>query len=412
VAQAAWVSGGAGRSEGLGRALATAGDLGGDRLAIDGEGQGPAHTPIVEWGAAGVEAVEVGAEVGIASQEFGRVAEVGVDLAERSELGEVELAGAEGALLGVDAIDRVEVDRVEPHRGGVPVAGVFGRNDLLVRLPVLEGEGSVGDDAARARPAVAALVRGAVFLDRGQRDGQPGRVGDQGQEVRGGVLEGEAQGAGVEGGGADLGEVRIAALVKRLGALEDVEHVGVVGREGRREDAAEGRNEVLGRDRIAVGPPGVGPQEERVHAAFAGDLPTFGDPGDGVEIDGVLGDEALEEGAEHVALGDAGDEVRIEFGDLVADAAVQDLFAVAALDGGLSFQATRAAQRAEDGRQQQEEAAGRRHALAMSATAWAAMASPRPRSPTPSLVVAFKPRLLTGTWVDLARAAFISAMRG
>ena len=46
------------------------------------------------------------------------------------------------------------------------------------------------------------------------------------------------------------------------------------------------------------------------------------------------------------------------------------------------------------------------------ATAWAAMARPRPISSTPSLVVAFRPISSGSRPVDFARAAFIAARCG
>jgi hypothetical protein len=66
-----------------------------------------------------------------------------------------------------------------------------------------------------------------------------------------------------------------------------------------------------------------------------------------MEVDGVLGDQTFEQSAEDVALGDSGNEVGIEFRDLVTDAPMEDLGAVAALNGGFAFEAAGVEQKPE-----------------------------------------------------------------
>ena len=153
------------------------------------------------------------------------------------------------------------------------------------------------------------------------------------------MFEGDADGVGVGGGDADLGEVGELALVEGLGVLDDVEKVGVVGGEGRGEHALPGSEEIAGSDGVAVGPLGVGAKVERIGEVVGGELPAGGDAGDGCEGFGVFADEALEEGREDGVVVGGGGEVRVEIGDLGAHAAVERLVAVAALDGGLALEA-------------------------------------------------------------------------
>src|ERR1019366_3321751 len=136
-----------------------------------------------------------------------------------------------------------------------------------------------------------------------------------------------------------------------------------------------------------------------------------------MQVHGVLRDEAFEERGGHVALGDRGGELWIEVAHLGADAAVQHLFAVAALDGGFAFCAT--------GQQEHQRQArpapacpgppGMRHRVhycLSKTTAWAAMARPRPRSSMPSFVVALRPISVGNSPVESASMRFISISRG
>ena len=70
----------------------------------------------------------------------------------------MELAGAEGAFLGVEVLDGVETDGVEADGRGVPVGGGFDDVDVLTGAPILEDERAVADERVGTGPAVAAGV--------------------------------------------------------------------------------------------------------------------------------------------------------------------------------------------------------------------------------------------------------------
>ena len=170
------------------------------------------------------------------------------------------------------------------------------------------------------------------------------------------MFEGDADGAVVGGGDADLGEVGEGALVEGLGVLDDVEEVGVVGGEGRGQHALPRGEEIAGGDGVAVGPLRVGAEVERVGELVGGELPALGDAGDGGEGGGVFADEAFKEGGEDGVVVGGGGEVRVEIGGLGAHAAVERLVAVAALDGGFAFEAAGGAEGERDGHEKHEKA--------------------------------------------------------
>ena len=70
------------------------------------------------------------------------------------------------------------------------------------------------------------------------------------------MLEGDAQGEGILGRETDLRGVAHAP-VERLGAADHIELLGAVGGEGGGKGPKPGRHEVLGPDRVAVGPAGL-----------------------------------------------------------------------------------------------------------------------------------------------------------
>ena len=165
------------------------------------------------------------------------------------------------------------------------------------------------------------------------------------------MLERDPQRVRVRRRQADLVEAG-EALVEALGALDEVEQVRVVRAERGREHALPGGDEVLGRHRVPVGPAGARAEEERVGQLVGGHVPALGDPRDGVQVDRVLGHEALAEGGEHVIVARLGGEVGIEVGEVVPDPAMEHLLAVAGLHRGLAREA--AGERRERGREPEE----------------------------------------------------------
>ena len=266
----------------------------------------------------------------------------------------MQLPRAEGALLGVLAVDRMEMDRLQPDAGRIPVGGRFFHDDHLVRFPGFQHKGTVADELAGPGPGIAPLVGGAVFLDGRQRHGQPGHLRQQGEEIRRGMRQGDAQRAIVGGREAHLREVGQLALVEGFGVEHQVKQGRIVGRQRRRQDAAVGGHEVRRGDRVAIGPFRIGAQVEGVGKAVGRRLPALGHARHRMQVARILGHQAFEERGDDALLGKARHELRVEVADFGADAAVEDLFAVAALDVSL-MAGTSGNQKPEAGSQKPED---------------------------------------------------------
>ena len=228
----------------------------GDGGAVEGEGEGAADAGVVQRGVPGVEAKEVGVDVIVDPQAGRLVPTVGGDLGEGEAVGHVELSGAKGALLGIDAVGRVEVDGVQADVRPVPVGGGFLDDDALLRGPLLQHKGTAGDEAAGAGPRRAAAVGVADGGDAAHVHRAPGDVKQDLEKIRRGMRECDDEGAGIRGGEADQGKILNAPLVEILRPADDVEQVGVVGGQGWREDPAPGIEAVLRSDLVTVGPLG------------------------------------------------------------------------------------------------------------------------------------------------------------
>ena len=324
--------------EGGGRGLAAEENFVRQRRAVDHEGERLAHAGVGERGAPGVEAEEEGVEIGIDAEEAGGLLAIGGDLARRQGLGDVALAGAEGAFLDVLIVGQGEMDLVQPHPGLVPVERGLGHNDALAADPFLQQERAARDHAAGPGPGRAAPVGITDGGDGAHVDRQPGRVGQQLEEIGNGPLQRDLQGPRIGGREADPGEIGLAAPVEGLRALDDVEEIGVVGGEGRGEDPPPGIHAVLGGERLAVGPLQSGAEMESVDEAVGGNFPALGERR--FRVRGrIAAHQRLEKRGDDLALGDPGHDVRVEVGHVAAGAAVEDLGAVTPGDVGLVFRA-------------------------------------------------------------------------
>ena len=150
-----------------------------DGLTVDCHRQGAAHARVVEERLVEVEAIEIGAEIGIDAEEGGSGLAIGIDLSRRHRLGQVKLAGAKGAFLGIEAIDWIEMDGVEADRRCVPIRAGFFDNDHLIALPGFEDERPVADKTTGTRPWVSWPIDGAVTRQVRHRDRQPGWMTEQ-----------------------------------------------------------------------------------------------------------------------------------------------------------------------------------------------------------------------------------------
>lgn len=330
-------------------------------VAVDRERKRAADAGVVEWGAGGVEAEEVGLGEWVDAELSGSaLAPIG-DLGDGQVLRGVDLAGAEVALIDVGVVGGKEDDRFERDGGGLPVVWVFADGDVRLRAPVGEGERAAADEIAGAGPVGAAASGGVERGERARIENERGDGGGELGEPRGGAFEGDDDGAIVGRGDAELGEIGGLAGGDRGGVLYWIQQVGVVGGESGRDEAAPGRDEVGGEDGFAVGPAEIGAKMECPREAVGGGFPTFGGRRDGLEGLFVEGGEAFEEGHVDIAVGVSRHELRIEIGGLGGVAEEERVVARGFFDGRFARGARREQR---DGKEGNDPAGGwwqRRH---------------------------------------------------
>ena len=132
--------------------------------------------------------------------------------------------------------------------------------------------------------------------------GIPGEPGEQERQIGRRLVELDAEGTVVDRADADLGKIRQPARDESLRAAHDekIERIGRAQR--RRECALRAEDEILRRDRVAVGPAGVGAQVEGVDEPVVGNLPAFGDAGHGGEGLRVVAGQSLIKRHQHLQM--------------------------------------------------------------------------------------------------------------
>jgi len=269
--------------------------------------------------------------------ERGAVLLVGGDLGDRHRAGDVKLAGAERALLGVLALDGVEEHFLQLHLVAVPIGGAPGAADVLVGFPLGEDEVAVAHEIAGAGPGGAALIDLAEFFDGRTMERIPRAVAGHRREIGDGMIEREDEGVIVRGAHSDLGGIGDLLRIEGLAVFEGEKEVGVFGGETGREEPAVGENEIVCGHRIAIRPFCSGAQMKGPRQIVGRDLPALGDGGHRLAGFHVVLRESLEEGLGEIEVLVRVDEVRVEVGRLGQVAEVEDLVAVAELDGGARF---------------------------------------------------------------------------
>ena len=332
------------------RRLAGAQDFLRDEVAVDGHAERAAHARIAQCLAGGdvggLGALDVavdpdvrGGKERVDAQLRGLLRAQFGDLVGRDGAGDVELAAAEGAFLGEEVGDRAEFDGVERDFLGVPVARVLAHDHASRDFPGFEREGAAGDHRAGAGPRGVQGIDGAELEDRRRVHGNPAVVAHELEEVGHGVFQLDDERARIGRAEADRTEVLGLARAELLGAADGVQHRGVFRAEARTKHALVAEEEVRRGDRVAVGPARVGAQAEGPRLAVRGHRPALGDAGHGVQVLGVVVDEAFEEGADDVAFAETGDRLRVESGRLGHVVDDQVTLGGLLLDGGLAVAA-------------------------------------------------------------------------
>ena len=275
--------------------LATLGYGFDDEVAVDSQPQGPAHPGVGQDRIANVELEVIGPQIGFDLQGGMFLIAVESHFGNGHGLGEVQLAGAEGALLRFAALGGIKEDLVEPGPFRIPIVWVFHDVDVAVDFPVAQLEGAVGHQFPGTGPAGGSAQGFSLgshgFPLHGKTDG----MGQQAEQVGGGMVQLQLQGAVVQGLYAHVLEGDFAPVTGG-GVFQEVEEIGI-GRGylgGERSLKAVGEIRCL--EGLPIAPFQVGSQVEGIGQAVGGDVPGFRRPGDGVEVGRVLSDEALEQG--------------------------------------------------------------------------------------------------------------------
>ena len=281
------ISARAGGGEFKGRFLRGPRDIVDDRLAIDRHRQRPADPRIIQRRLAHVEIEIVGAVVFDDAQELRVVVAIQVELGQRNIVGRVQLAGAKHALLRVLAVHAEEPDLLQAGIRPVPIVRIRHHGDDLIGFPLLEHEGTVGNQIARFRPRRVRPIEGAEFFNRGLVHRQQGKSGQHARKKRRWRTQPEFEGERIDCADANLGEVRDLALQIFRGVFEVKSVVGKVRAELLAEQPPEGIHPVARGHRIAVRPFCVGSQMKGVDEAVRRDFPAGRRRGSRCQIDGV-----------------------------------------------------------------------------------------------------------------------------
>ena len=215
-------------------------------------------------------------------------------------------------------VGHVEVDhRLQPHMRRVPVIGIGAQRDARADQVFLQREGAVTDQVFRSHPVVPVTLDGRT-VDRVEIV-----LYQQFEQVGRRCIEVYGQRVGVGRRHAE----RVGRLVPECN-IQRVEDGGERLRVARAGPgvyfAAPGIDEVLGRQRCAVGPARLRPQMKHPRQAIRALLPGDGGAGYGLAIDAQCG-EALEQVVKHALRGNIGGQLRIERSGCIVERASQRL---------------------------------------------------------------------------------------
>ena len=237
------------------RDLSGAQHMVGDHRAVDGQGQGGAHPHVIQRRLRAVEAVEVRAQVGHGV--VVGVAQQVVDLARRHARHPVQAAILVLLVSRLDVVVGQRGDAVQQHMGMVPVVLAGDHHQAFARLPFLQAEGAVAEEAALLGPALA-VARDALHRHRHQ-----GREGAQVEEVGAGIGEMDEQGMRIGDAHPEIGH-GVVVEMDGLGVLHRVELIGIERAGGRGQDALPAGEEVRRGQGGAIRPARLRPQVEGV----------------------------------------------------------------------------------------------------------------------------------------------------
>lgn len=195
---------------------------------------------------------------------------------------------------------------------------ILDRLDVGLGQPFHQLIGTVGNQVTGLDPVLTVPLHHML----GNRECRV--VGQQFQEIRRGGFQGDFQGVVVNRTHAQLAQIPNLAGVDRLGVLDGVQDVGIGGGRLRIHDPAQGEDEVMRRNRLAIRPLAVLAEMEGVDRSVVADGPVGRRARDDPAIRRV-GDQPQEQVAHHHIFPVAGYQVGIQGSRLSPDPAVQGL---------------------------------------------------------------------------------------
>ena len=227
------------------------------------------------------------------------------DLVGGHVIGDVQLAATEPLELGARVLGGVEYHRIDTHVGRVPVVRVALQADVALRHPFGQAVGAVGDQVAGPGPLVS------VALQRLGMHGIRVRVREHSDEVGRRRLQGHLQGVRVDGFHPEPVQFLDLALGDLLAVGDGPEDECVARAHRRIHSPPQREDEVVSRDRIAVGPLGVLAEVERIDLAVVAQGPALRHARDQGTVRGFC-HETLEEVALDAGSGHSGRLVHVQ----------------------------------------------------------------------------------------------------
>ena len=236
----------------------------------------------------------------------------------------MQLTGAEHTFFGGCQFYRVEIDLVDGDFVCIPVVWVFHSDKDLVGCPFFDGVCTVTHKVLSAGPLGAAFIHRAELFYRFLLYREHAVVIQQFEEVRNWRDQLELKRLIIEGGDTDFGEVFDLTFVEFFGVLENVKRVSVLVTQCRHHGTLIRVNEILSRDRVAIGPLGVITDLEGVDRAVFRDRPAFSGRRYDFKRLGVFGNQSFEKSHLNTVFGHTCGDVRVYVRDFRAVTKMED----------------------------------------------------------------------------------------
>ena len=240
----------------------------GQQAAIDGHGERLSHPHILQFGAAQVEGIEVGAQQRQAPNPLRGLRHGLLVVFQRHPVGELDLPRLVAQPLRMLGGEGQIGHPLDPGMGIIPVLDVALGFDPLVRHPVNQPVGTVAHHLARLGPLLAKLDDGPLV------DRHEGALADELQEVGHGPLQDHLEDLVALGLHPQGIEIECTGI-DGLGVVDAGREQEAGGGRGllRAQQTPPGVDKIPGGERLAIGPLELRAQEKAPHQTILTGLP-------------------------------------------------------------------------------------------------------------------------------------------